>query len=173
MNTRKKMFLALFISVLVGGSLPTYADALKVSFKQSIAKKKLNTIRCKITKVKGRNRRTSSRTVKVSFGNTVKCNPARKVTLFNNPRIGGFRIDACVHGTGWKKSDANRCDPLRLKKITNEFCKSKGFKKSYNFTKGAHKGTHAILTYKKNKPNHSFWKRKQGHSYVKTIICKR
>jgi len=159
MDTRKKLFLTALVYVFFLGAIPTYADTLKVSFKQSNTRSIPNNIKCRIDKTKGRNRRT------------VKCTPARNVAYFNNPKIGGLRIDACVRGTGWGKSNAQRCDPQRLARIANEFCKSKGFKKSKKTSKASHKGRHAVLTYKKGQLTHSFWKRQIGSTQIKTIIC--
>ena len=165
MKTINKLFFAVLVSAIVGITLPAYADVTKVSLKQGAVnsnQKNINKVKCRISKVKGRNRRVSRK--------LVGCSTAPR--KFSNPKIGGLRIDACVRGVGWSKSDANRCDLRRLKRVADEFCKSKGFNKSSQHTKVSHKGRHAVLTYKKNKPNNSFWKRTKGRSLVKNIVCK-
>jgi len=164
MKTSNKLFFAVLMSAIVGITLPAYADVTKVSLKKGTVsnQKNLSKSKCRTSKIKGRNRRVSRK--------SADCSPTPR--KFSNPKIGGLRIDACVRGAGWSKSDARRCDSRRLKKIANEFCKSKGFNKSSKRSKVSHKGRHAVLTYKKDKPNHSFWKRTKGRSLVKNIVCK-
>jgi len=168
MKTPRNMFFILLVSTFIGTSLPASADTTKVSFKFGSAKNG-QLIKCN-KRVKGRNKRTS-RAVKVSRGRTGSCKVTRRAKRFKNPTIGGLRIDACVHGIGWENTDAKRCDLQRLRVIANEFCKSKGFKASTSFTKISHTGRHAVLTYKKNKPRNSVWKRKTGKTFIKSILC--
>jgi len=163
MSSRKKIFFTVLVSAILSGMLPAYADTLKVSIKQYTVRNTTSikkNINCTLGKKKGRNQRS------------IKCSPTRKTHRFNKPQIGGFSIDACVYGAGWKTSSAMRCDSKRTKKIANEFCKSKGYKRSGGYIKVAHNGKHAILTYKKSKPSHSFWKRRKGDSVLQAIACK-
>lgn len=96
----------------------------------------------------------------------------KKTGKFKQPKIGGMLIDACVSGSGWKKSNTLRCDSRRLAVIANDFCRSKGFKKAILMSKASHRGKHAVLTYKKGKPTNSYWKRNQGHTVIDKIFCK-
>jgi len=179
MNICKKVLVVVFVTTMLGSALPTYADVINTSFKQGgatnskLSLKTQKNIKCK---TKGRNRSASKAikaNLRTSTRNFTKCTvSSQKVASFKNPKIGGLRIDACVRGIGWSQSDPKRCDHRRLKKIVTEFCKSKGFKKSYNYTKVSHKGKHAVLTYRKSKPKHSFWKKRQGRMLVKNIVCK-
>jgi len=156
MNIYKKTLFTVFATTMLSLSIPTYADVSNVSLQRTSttnSQRNLKTKKNTNGKTKGRNRGTKKR-------------------LFKSPKIGGLRIDACVLGADWNKSDPKRCDKLRLKKIANEFCASKGFKRSIKFTKAPHKGRHAVLTYKKSKPMHSFWKKQKGHMLVKNIVCK-
>lgn len=158
MNIYKKILFTVLVPTMLSLSIPAYADVSKTSLQHTSTTDSQRNLRTnkntygKITK--GRNRGTTKR------------------THFKNPKIGGLHIDACVLGVDWNKSDPKRCDTLRLKKIANEFCVSKGFKKSIKSTKAPHKGRHAVLTYKKSKPMHSFWKKQKGHMLVKNIVCK-
>jgi len=170
MRTPRNMFFILLASTFIGTSLPVSADSTKVSFR-SWSTKNNHIIKCNFNQTtKGRNQHTNQ-VVKVSRGKTGSCKVTRRAKRFTNPKIGGLRIDACVRGIDWEKTDAKRCDLLRLKKIANEFCRSKGFKTSSTYTKIPHTGKHAVLTYKKSKPKNSVWKRKKGNALIKSILC--
>ena len=156
MNIYKKTLFTVFATTMLSLSIPTYADVSNVSLQRTStinSQKNLRTKKNTNGKLKGRNRGV-------------------RRTHFKNPKVGGLRIDACVLGIDWEKSDPQRCDKLRLKKIANEFCVSKGFSRSIKSTIAPHKGRHAVLTYKKSKPMHSFWKKQKGHILIKNIVCK-
>ena len=96
--------------------------------------------------------------------------PKKKQTFFR-PLKGGLRIDVCVQGTGWKSSDANRCDQKRLQKIGANFCRSVRMKRAVKIQKEPHRGNHAVLTYNKSRPKNSYWKRQKGKLVIKKIVC--
>ena len=137
---------------MIGITLPVNADVITISFKPT---------------VKHNNCMATS-----SNRNTL-CYSPRKVGKFSHPKMGGLRVDACVYGSGWGrgKSNLKRCDANRLNIIANDFCKSKGYKKSILVAKGSHKGKHATLTFKKGKSSNSFWKRRNGSSVIDVIYC--
>jgi len=95
----------------------------------------------------------------------------KKTGKFKQPTIGGVRIDTCVLGSGWSKSNPMRCDSRRLEVVANDFCKSKGFERAILVSKVQHEGRHAVLTYRKGRPTNSYWKRAKGHSVIDRIYC--
>jgi len=150
MNINRLILFSASLIYMVGMTLPASADVITISFKPTV---KHNN--CMAT---SRNRGTH-------------CYSPRKVGKFTHPKMGGLRIDACVHGSGWSKSNPKRCDADRLNIIANDFCKSKGYKRSILVAKGSHRGKHAILTFKKGKSKNSFWKRRKGSSVIDNIYC--
>lgn len=171
-----KKVVAVFVTALLGFSFPAYADVINTSFKHGSATKSKKNLKTQNCRTKGRNRvsgKALKANLKASTRGSTKCTvSSKKIASFKNPKIGGLRIDACVRGVGWSKSDSKRCDSRRVKKIANEFCKSKGFDGSHTHKKVSHTGRHAVLTYKKNNPKHSFWKKQKGRMLVKNILCK-
>lgn len=142
--------LTVFLASIFSTALPVYADVITISFKPTV---KYNSCSSTLT-----NRNTH-------------CYSPRRVGKFTHPKMGGLRVDACVHGSGWDKSNPKRCDANRLDIIANDFCKSKGYKQAILVAKGTHKGKHATLTFRKGKSSNSFWKRKQGNSVIDSIYC--
>lgn len=175
MNINRKTLFALIALVSVFGStLPTYADVtyttLRIDSDRQLPKRVADTS----CKKKGRNRGSDWKMQNAVLGGSAgSCRvPESTRSSFKRPKMGGLRVDACISGTGWSKSDPKRCDARRLKRVGNDFCKSKGFNKSVHIAKESHNGKHAILTYKKSKPRNSYWKRQKGRSAIKKIICK-
>ena len=148
-------------------SYPVYAiDYTKVVFNSRIIKSDC------VGTAKGRNKSQQAKLVKTSYGRVRKCTTGGKTKAFVDPRIGGLRIDACVYGAGWKKTDTQRCDMKRRLLIAAKFCKSKGFRlASKKIIKVSHKGRHAVLTYNKRKPKNTYWKKKKGKNVIKIIVC--
>ena len=154
MNINRLILFFASLIYMVAMTLPANADVITISFKPT---------------VKHNNCMTTSE------NRNTHCYSPRKVGKFTHPKMGGLRVDACVYssdsGWGWRKSNLKRCDANRLDIIANDFCKSKGYKKSILVAKGSHKGKHATLTFKKGKSNNSFWKRRNGSSAIDSIYC--
>ena len=148
-NYRVIWFTALVFVFSMGTLIPANADVITISFKPTVKFNSCNSSR----------------------GNRQHCYAPKKIGKFKLPKMGGLRIDACVYGTGWEKSNPKRCDARRLEIIANDFCKSKGYKKSILIAKGSHKGKHATLTFKKGKSRNSYWKRREGRTVIDSIYC--
>ena len=188
MNTNKIATIALIASASVlSFSFPAYADT---SFSNTDVQKVNaclilggNTLKNCVSKVKpnkpyaylktkGRNRNISNKgKVRKAVYSASTIRQKAKSTEFLQPKKGGLRIDACVKGTGWKKSSNKRCDKQRLKKIGNDFCKSTGHTKSLLVIKEAHTGPHAILNYNKSTPKNANWSQQKGKTAIKKITC--
>jgi len=160
------LFFIVILASTVSVTLPVNADVITISFKPNVKYNK-----CASINIKKNSNNASARKVTLNGSRSTHCYSPRKVGKFSRPKMGGVRVDACVHGTGWKKSNPQRCDASRLDIIANDFCRSKGYKKSILVSKGLHKGKHAVLTFKKGRSSNSFWKRKEGKSVIDIIYC--
>ncbi len=164
------LYIIAFISMLYM-AFPVSADVIDTSFKRAGVKSLVNTTNLKCNRTRGRNQRGSA-AQRISFrNNQPKCTTTIKVGKYKQPKVGGLRIDACVLGAGWKKSDPERCDTSRLEIIANNFCRSKGYKKSILISKTSHKGRHAVLNFRRHNPKSSYWKRHQGNMVIKKVYC--
>ena len=168
-TNRRMLFISVALVSLMSVTIPVSADVINASYTSGGKYQKVKT-RTNCNK-KGRNKSGNKAQKVVLSGSDINCNTPKKIGKFKNPKMGGLRVDACVLGSGWNKSNPKRCDARRLGIVANDFCKSKGFKKSILVAKTSHKGRHAVLTFRKGRPRNSYWKRKTGNAVIKSIYC--